>query len=641
MFSHYGFEDHDLTPGLVGPESDQQITIQGLITINAAVHPGLLQQRAPLGRSKGTKVIGEGHIDNNRIKVEPGEMFFIEKNLQFMDAGKTAFRVTGFTSFNGIEIREKSQQSFDDRFACLGFATSPFYGEGDPVSRSGVAVQKAGSGTTVNNSLVTFCPGDVFGWELPSIDEKIRQGQYESVDYRRRGNFSVQKKYIGLVKRITYQDVVGSFDHIANLTVRNNSLLKIPERRLNALTGRPSTLGDTHQMCLALKEYNMTAAYSGVMAAIERGLVVPTVDSLADPRESAALQRWYNTFAPLRSSSRGLSTTGGGQIKTHKWIGGISPDLFQTILAAILADPVMVNIIAAAQLAVQAIAEGSIATGESRNVRSAAGEVFFTNAAGGLAAARGKILPAAAPVEVLRREVVASDAANAADYGRNLHATAAPIPLLTDGAGGGPGSVPASGAGGAGAVNAATISAGVERYIQGQIRTILQNRIAVGDGRFEPVASTDISEIARRKTAHHGFSEVMSTFFGLTEDPAGVRVLPSSIRVGIEDTELTQSANTRILLSSLSEASDEKYDAYERYVGNEFEEYQQMEPTDIFGTRMTHAPRVPGQMLSIYRSTARNFSRLHGRMFDRTFSSALGTVSNYCPPNASLIYALS
>ena len=292
-----------LTPGNVGPESEQPITTQCLITINADSDPNMqVHRKAEAARSKPGTVINAQYLEAEQLKIEPGELFFIEKDQQFSGGGKTAFRLHGFSSFNGINTYGETQEQFEDRFLCLGFVTGVHYADGEVVSRSGVAVQKAGSGTTINNSLEVFSPGDVFGVEYPAINEKERERQFHTVAYRHRGNYSVRKKAVGILKKITYEDISDTFAEVAQTVVFRRDL-NVPRYRQQMLTGMSSGRSENEQHALSTKKFLAYHSYNTIMGAIERGLVVPTVSPLADVSIPEVRLAWEQTRDPIANSA--------------------------------------------------------------------------------------------------------------------------------------------------------------------------------------------------------------------------------------------------------------------------------------------------------------------------------------------------
>jgi len=302
----------------VGADSMNEITSQGNITTHAFI-PDLLKQRKDNVRNvrSDENIIGSSFVDPEHLAIMTKEIVVADKDNQILGQAKTAHNVSGFTSFVGIRFpKGQTQMQFNRRFTVLGFSTSKYDPSRVVNSSSGISLRKGGSGSTLNTSGTVLMPGDIFGARLPSINEAERAEQYATESSRRRPNaLSVSHKFMATVTKLTYEEIIGSFDHVAEHLIQNNDTIHLPT--LRGLSSSSQKRGsEFDQLASALKKYNGYGFLSGVQAVLESGLVVPTVPSLMTGREM--LVQWETNRAPI------ISDDDPSLIYKHRWIPGPS-----------------------------------------------------------------------------------------------------------------------------------------------------------------------------------------------------------------------------------------------------------------------------------------------------------------------------
>lgn len=302
----------------VGPDSLQEITSQGTIVVHGFVPLDLLEQRkesvAHIQEDEGA--IAPFAISGTALTVKSGEIVVADKRNQRLSEAKTAHAVSVFTSFAGIKFKKGiSQKKFNRRYTVIGFALVRADATQVSPPTSGISIRKGGSGTTINSSGRVLMPGDVFGAQLPSLEDGKRTLQYESESYRRAPRTHSQGgKYTATVRKITYKDIIGEFHEIAEYLISNNSKIDIPTWRRGHPSGEGLLDHDREAMCL--KKYNAAAFLSGVQAALESGLVVPTVGVNLPPTDTArVLQSWE------KNSSMISEAESEDAIYKHYWDG--------------------------------------------------------------------------------------------------------------------------------------------------------------------------------------------------------------------------------------------------------------------------------------------------------------------------------
>lgn len=302
----------------VGPDSLQEITSQGTIVVHGFVPLDLLEQRkeSVAHIQEDEKAIAPFAISGTTLTVKSGEIVVADKRNQRLSEAKTAHAVSVFTSFAGIKFKKGvSQKKFNRRYAVIGFALVRADATQVSPPTSGISIRKGGSGTTINSSGKVLMPGDVFGAQLPYLEEGTRTVQYASESYRRAPRTHSQGgKYTATVRKITYKDIIGEFHEIAEYLISNNFRIDIPTWRRGHPSGEGLPDHDREAMCL--KKYNAAAFLSGVQAALESGLVVPTVALNLSPNDPDALLKSWET-----NSSTITKKDSEDAIYKHLWTG--------------------------------------------------------------------------------------------------------------------------------------------------------------------------------------------------------------------------------------------------------------------------------------------------------------------------------
>jgi hypothetical protein len=260
----------------IGPNSTHPITPQNEITSQFMVDINLPKKRRQSVQNP-SKFIGVLTEDRDVSVMEDEMVFVLKGGNRLVDTGSSSigFSGTGWTSFTGLPIPRdvKTDEQLADLVQFVGFSntTVPF---GKTVTRSGIAVRRHGSGTTVNNSNRTFFPGDIFGWELPSIHASRRAIQAS----RFPDTTNVpQNKLIATPRLIHYSDIVDWGKRGAKFAINENKKLHIPSYRKRS-PNTVRTTGALYEIAMHYKQYLLFAAWNALMVAVQTGLVTPTYE---------------------------------------------------------------------------------------------------------------------------------------------------------------------------------------------------------------------------------------------------------------------------------------------------------------------------------------------------------------------------
>jgi hypothetical protein len=262
-----------VTGGRSGP-----ITVQSLIVINGVVDPNIVLNRQRMADVAGpdATVIGRSAIGPSQLKIEEQELLLMPVT-GFNYAGQTATarRPLVFSSFNGIPVdKNMSQDAFEDEYVWLGMAHTVTAPEGDPVGMaSGISIKRGGSGTTFNNSTDTFCPGDIIGYRLPSVDEATRDREVNMFAWRT-GERSRPMKHTAMLRKITYEEITTQFDKAVARLLTDVQTVNVIEREQAGASGMFRPVDGIEEMAVLLKKAYGWAFVAAIATAMDRNVVV-------------------------------------------------------------------------------------------------------------------------------------------------------------------------------------------------------------------------------------------------------------------------------------------------------------------------------------------------------------------------------
>lgn len=269
-----------------GDQGTPPITTQGLITVNADLDPNIVanRQNEAAAAPAGASIIGANAIDAPRLQIEEGELAFASTaGYQFGAKSMSGRRPLVFTSFNGLSVaRKRTQEAFESDFIFIGMAQSATFPEGDPGGMgNGIALKRAGSGTTLNNSSETFCPGDVIGYRLPSVDESTRAREVPTTAGSRIGTERYRPgKHTAILRKVTYEEIISQFDVAVAALLDSISGANVPSFDQKAGSGQEVVYGSTRELSVLIKKAYNWAFVSAVITAIDKGLVTPVAGQL-------------------------------------------------------------------------------------------------------------------------------------------------------------------------------------------------------------------------------------------------------------------------------------------------------------------------------------------------------------------------
>jgi len=263
--------------GTLGSDSHHEITPQSLITAQYDFQQNITEKRSS---EPGPNFLGVYRKDQE-LCVKPNEFFFVAKN-DGVGSATTAFSGSGFSSFNGIPTDNiKNDDELWDHFACVGITNGAGYIDGEVITKSGIAVQRAGSASLpVNYGTDTFFPGDLIGIELPSIFADKRAKQINSRTLNNHGTGPFRTKLVATPRRVDpEEDVYGIFRSVArNLidgTIRDddgNVTYSVPDLVFKT-QANTNNLNSKDQMTVRLKQFLSSVSYNAILSAIQLGYV--------------------------------------------------------------------------------------------------------------------------------------------------------------------------------------------------------------------------------------------------------------------------------------------------------------------------------------------------------------------------------
>lgn len=297
------------------------ITETGQVTLNCSVDPNLkfsrLRELDIFRKQYGqdsTRIMGPvSHISDDNLSINKGQLFMMSKTNNMTARGIR--HVVGFGSFNGIPYVEGTTQAeFEDEYRCVGIITRSLNSDTDIQGSYNVAVQIGGTHTIQNTSMHTFAPGDIWGWEAPSVDPDILRKQMHLFEthasYRGYGS----QKLVPLIKKITPDDVVNHFHDIAKVVVQNSDKLNFPIFMNKLSTSLDVQNNFIHSACI-LKGLNCFIGYVATILAIEHGIVTyntvpPTAKQTVSQEQIENLARIFGLIdtpslpSPIKENER-------------------------------------------------------------------------------------------------------------------------------------------------------------------------------------------------------------------------------------------------------------------------------------------------------------------------------------------------
>lgn len=274
-------------------KSPAPIATQSLIVVNGVTDPNILTNRQMQASTAGSKasVIGYGALDAPRLAIHEGEMLMMPVNFNFPGQSATMRRPFVFSSFNGIPVDEDmSQDAFEDEYVWMGMAHTSTAPEGDPLGMAnGISIKRGGSGTTFNNSTDTFSPGDVIGFQLPSVDGGEREIQAKRFGGTRIGRDQTRfGKHVAMLRKITYEDISDQFDLATARLYTNVGKTSVPEREQSSVGGLFRPVDGVDEMAVLIKKAFNWAFVSSMIAAEKTGLIQFTGLNATTPQEQIA-----------------------------------------------------------------------------------------------------------------------------------------------------------------------------------------------------------------------------------------------------------------------------------------------------------------------------------------------------------------
>lgn len=259
-----------------GSQSLPSITVQGLISANADLDPNVVINRTNMAASASadSTVIGATALDELRLQIEEGELLF-STTLGYHTGPRSASgrRPVVFSSFNGYPVEKGIQQEmFEDEFMFFGLAQNNTFPEGTGMN-NGIAVKRAGSGTTLNNGTDTFCPGDTIGFRLPSVDDAKRAREVSSVERRIGTDRYRPNKHVAILKKITYEEITSQFDLAVAVLLDSIEGASVVEFDRMSSSGEQPVYGSLRELAVLIKKSFNWTFMSAIQAAVQMGIV--------------------------------------------------------------------------------------------------------------------------------------------------------------------------------------------------------------------------------------------------------------------------------------------------------------------------------------------------------------------------------
>lgn len=261
-----------------GEQSMPPITTQGLITVNANLDPNIVVNRQNMANAApaGSTIIGPA-VNALNLQIEEGELLFMSTaSFQFGGKSMSGRRPLVFSSFNGIPVKYKeTQEAFEEEYMFIGMAQSATFPEGDPGGMgNGIAVKRAGSGTTLNNSTETFCPGDVIGYQLPSVDEATRAREVPSLAGARVATDRYRPgKHVARLKKITYEEITSQFDLAVAALLDSIAGADVPSFDQKTNSGQEAVYGSTRELSVLIKKAYNWSFLAAIQAALYNDVI--------------------------------------------------------------------------------------------------------------------------------------------------------------------------------------------------------------------------------------------------------------------------------------------------------------------------------------------------------------------------------
>lgn len=257
--------------------NDSSVAKQSVITINCDVSRSIVEERRDnvLQTPDTWDVIGRDQVDAPHLQIRQDELVIARITDMSGVREKRAQQLEVFSSLNGISIPPgMTQEAFEDQFICVGFASDSNFPEGDPPGTTdSIAVTRAGSGTTINNSAEVFFPGDVFGYRLPSVNKKIRaRDATVAAENKRRSERIDVGKHTPILTKITYSQINNKMESAVSALL-DNPRVSVPNYMLNLAIGSSVVLPEDVEMAINLKRMFNLAFYSAIVHAVDGGVV--------------------------------------------------------------------------------------------------------------------------------------------------------------------------------------------------------------------------------------------------------------------------------------------------------------------------------------------------------------------------------
>lgn len=558
---------------------------QATITVNCDFDERIVLLRTASANSASDQenVIGKNVVDSDRLQIRPGEFCFFDLQAPFRPQPNSAKGgvVAVFTSFAGIKYPKRiSQPMFDRRFRYVGVAQVPADPSGKINSSSGVSVRKGGAASLVNTSGRVILPGQILRARLPSVNLEEREEQYSHVRGFNNRETHILNKPVATLDVVDYREIADEFDAVvANLFTQYGRInlphyLSLPpyniEENYDTLTQEAADA----KLLLAL------SMFSGVVAAMEKGLVVPTSND--------------KNIANWRAVGSVLSNSGdSGSLMKHDWVApgsSVKPNDARDLI--------------------QATQEVNTQTRASANVRLARTKATIY--------ARLKV-----EVDAITGDGALDDATKLARIstlfgGGYDNIKNAIEPRITA------------------AVEAAPAFMNAEARLAPAIASqtasatkILADLTAAQEG-FVPI--TGPIELEARANEHKATVQNLAVLFGIAAHPGTTDLTQSN-----EDSELGLAGLTRILYGSTNGLKNETVAKIREYVLHDLPQPSQSQTP--FGDRSFSASSFAKRMELVYSNASPNFARMMGRKYDSLFRCVVGTALTQARANEVIDYA--
>lgn len=556
---------------------------QATITVNCDFDERIVLLRTASANSASDQenVIGKGVVDSDRLQIRPGEFCFFDTQAPFRPQPNSAKGgvVAVFTSFAGIKYPKRiSQTMFDRRFRYVGVAQVPADPSGKINSSSGVSVRKGGAASLVNTSGRVILPGQILRARLPSVNLEEREQQYSHVWGYNNRETHILGKPVATLDVVDYREIADEFDTVVAKLFTNYGRINLP----HYLSLPPYNIEENYdtltQEAADAKLLLALSMFSGVVAAMEKGLVVPT----SNDKEIAV---WRAAGSVLSNSKD------SGALMKHTWVApGTS------------INPVDVrNLIQASQeVNTQTIAVTQASAAEIK-------AVIYNEL-------RAKVNAILAPAG---RNADKLNAINAL-FNTNYNNTKNDIEQAITAAVTAPAFVTAQAPLAAASTNQAAL-----------FTKILADLATAQEG-FVPITSP--IELDARANEHKATVQNLAVLFGIAAHPSA-----SDLTQNNEDSELGLAGLTRILYGSTNGLKKEVVDKIREYVLHDLPQPSQSQTP--FGDRSFSSSSFAKRVELVYNNASPNFARMMGRKYDSLFRCVVGTALTQSRANEVVDYA--